>query len=456
MTETAQPPLPQGIDPVITGPSAKTQALLAWLVIACLIPAGLITGTVLVAWWVPPLAEVLPEVWHLMVGATAATLLTYTLALLILVFRPPSIATFALTGVGLAIAFVGLIGWLAGGDGGPALLFCGPSQPAAPSSLQTLSWELLFGLGLLFSQTRSSWSGPATTSLVAAVGLVTLVLVGGHAFGAQRVFNTDERALNSPQTALTMTLLLTAWYALMQRQGRWPLATSSTATGELLRLYLPVVVLAPLIVSAISAVAAGLLNWKVPLTLAVSLAGTVAILVVGLLAVLRRVWVLERNYLGLAFTDTLTGLANRRGLATLSVPVLAMAKREGHTISVAVVDLVGLKAINDTMGHDVGSQAIVRMARSLEFGLRESDLVARVGGDEFVALGLGPEVGMRDAFNRITPNTSVPSDNLVPDYSVGIASGPPDDFERIWSEADRLMYAARHTTLREPEDSASG
>ena len=323
--------------------------MLRRLAFVCLLGAVLLSGTILIAWWVPPLAAVLPEDWYLMVGATAATLLSYSVAVLILLFRPHWVAAVVLTGIGLAIAIVGLIGWFAGGDGGPALWLCGPSQTAAPSSVQTLSWQLLFGLGLLLSQLPSSWAGRVTNGLVAFVGLATLILISAHLYSAPRVFTTDDRALNSPQTALAMTLLLVAWYAQMLQHGRWAVATSPTANSP---------------------------------------------------------------------------------------------------ISVAVVDLAGLKAINDTMGHDAGSQAIVDMAQSLRAGLRGSDLVARVGGDEFVILGIGPEPGLRAGFKRITVGSTLPSGHKVPDYSVGFSEGPPSEFARLWAEADAHMYSARQETAR--------
>lgn len=434
--------LPLKLDPTLAGPGSRVRRLLGVVAVLCLAGAVVVSGTILLAWWLPPLADALPSDWHRMVGATSAVLLLYSIGLLVRLVWPESNVGLAVTGIGLLVTLVGLLGLAFTDDGGPTLLLCGPSHTAAPSSVQTLTWEFLFGLGLVASQTRFRWSGHLTTALVSAVGLLTLILVSAHVFSAQEIV-TGPRALNSPQTALTMTLLLFAWYAVMQRNGHWPLGTSATATGRLVRLYLPVIVCGPLVMAQLAVSVGGALGWEEPLTLAVSLAGTVALLVGGLLIAIPRVWTLEQAYRLLAYTDPLTGLANRRGLEEEARLLLSMARREGRPIAVAVVDLVGLKAINDTQGHDLGSEAIVAMARSLRGGLRPSDLVARVGGDEFLVLALGDKEALRSALERIAVGSTTSSGLTVPNYSLGLSEGHPDDFEQLWVEADQRMYESR-------------
>jgi len=95
----------------------------------------------------------------------------------------------------------------------------------------------------------------------------------------------------------------------------------------------------------------------------------------------------ERDLQALALVDELTGLANRRGFAFFAEAELARARRE-HQPSVVVVfaDVDGLKQINDVHGHAAGDQAIRLVAQAFKGVLRESDIVARWGGDEFVAL----------------------------------------------------------------------
>ncbi|WP_019578183.1 sensor domain-containing diguanylate cyclase [Curvibacter lanceolatus] len=91
-----------------------------------------------------------------------------------------------------------------------------------------------------------------------------------------------------------------------------------------------------------------------------------------------------------ARTDSLTGLPNRRALLSELTRMLAHCKRAGSHLLVAYIDLDGFKAINDTYGHELGDTFLIEIAARLKAGLRGEDLAARIGGDEFVVVGLGP------------------------------------------------------------------
>ncbi|RKH63368.1 diguanylate cyclase [Corallococcus aberystwythensis] len=94
----------------------------------------------------------------------------------------------------------------------------------------------------------------------------------------------------------------------------------------------------------------------------------------------------QRKLQVLAQTDALTGLANFRALSVRLEDEFKRALRYGYSLSVVVIDLDHLKAINDGMGHDVGNRAILALATLMQGNLRESDFAARFGGDEFVVL----------------------------------------------------------------------
>ncbi len=95
---------------------------------------------------------------------------------------------------------------------------------------------------------------------------------------------------------------------------------------------------------------------------------------------------LEARLWHLAQHDPLTGAANRAALFEQLTWALARHKRHQSGIAVLYVDLDGFKALNDTHGHHAGDQVLIATARALRHALRPEDLVARVGGDEFVAL----------------------------------------------------------------------
>ncbi len=92
----------------------------------------------------------------------------------------------------------------------------------------------------------------------------------------------------------------------------------------------------------------------------------------------------------LALSDPLTGLPNRRALMLELTRLFSLSERAGHPVLIAFVDLDGFKAINDEHGHEAGDRLLTAMARQLSETLRGGDLLARFGGDEFVAVGMGP------------------------------------------------------------------
>lgn len=95
-----------------------------------------------------------------------------------------------------------------------------------------------------------------------------------------------------------------------------------------------------------------------------------------------------REMLSLTLTDVLTGLNNRRGFFARAEPLFRLAQRKQANSAVIYADIDGLKPVNDTLGHAVGDQMIRDAADVLSDSLREADVLARMGGDEFVAYAL--------------------------------------------------------------------
>ncbi len=136
-----------------------------------------------------------------------------------------------------------------------------------------------------------------------------------------------------------------------------------------------------------------------------------------------------------ALVDPLTGVANSRAWRSVIADEFERADRSGHPLSVAFVDVDGLKQLNDTDGHSAGDHAIAAVARALSDGVRSFDVVARIGGDEFIVLLPDATAEMaRVALGRVMDASPVP-------FSVGVAqrrSGEcPDE---VVERADHEMY----------------
>ncbi len=150
----------------------------------------------------------------------------------------------------------------------------------------------------------------------------------------------------------------------------------------------------------------------------------------------------------LSLRDELTGLYNRRGFITLAEQQLKLADREEGEVLLLFADLDGFKAINDQFGHRVGDEALQEAARVLSKTFRKSDVVARVGGDEFAVLAFGASRKAADtvaqrlqhALNKRLARREHPYELSL---SVGVACRGPKDgesIEELLARADRLMY----------------
>lgn len=109
----------------------------------------------------------------------------------------------------------------------------------------------------------------------------------------------------------------------------------------------------------------------------------------------------ERDLEALALVDELTGLHNRRGFTLFAEQELARARRSHRPALVVFADLDNLKTVNDVHGHEAGDESLRVVGRALRSIVRESDVVARWGGDEFVALMFDPAEGMASTANAI-------------------------------------------------------
>jgi len=157
----------------------------------------------------------------------------------------------------------------------------------------------------------------------------------------------------------------------------------------------------------------------------------------------------------LAVSDPLTGLANYRRLLDVLEKETERSNRTGRPFSILLLDVDGLKKINDTYGHLVGSRAICRLADTLRMNIRAVDTAARYGGDEFVlVLPEAPENDARKVALRIHEvMLNDPEEPLV-SASIGISTyrGEGARIEKLLSDADKDLY--RHKSSRQKRATA--
>jgi diguanylate cyclase (GGDEF)-like protein len=149
----------------------------------------------------------------------------------------------------------------------------------------------------------------------------------------------------------------------------------------------------------------------------------------------------------MAITDPLTGLSNYRRLISVLEAELDRSRRTQRPFTVVLLDMDGLKIINDQYGHLTGSRALVRISKILRNHSRAIDTAARYGGDEF-ALVL-PEAGKDVAsrvVSRIRERLSAEEEHPALSVSAGVAAFPEDGDtpERLLGAADHALYAMKH------------
>ncbi|WP_207063564.1 sensor domain-containing diguanylate cyclase [Motiliproteus sp. SC1-56] len=156
----------------------------------------------------------------------------------------------------------------------------------------------------------------------------------------------------------------------------------------------------------------------------------------------------DRELDELTLTDAMTGIYNRRGFDTLAEHKLSVAKRYGHTFGLMYFDLDNLSTINEQLGVETGDKAICALAEALAGELRDSDVAARIGSDEFAALVfVKKEDDLGNLAIRIQRRLNLLKrrcDSMPPlTTSVGAKCYQADtslDIKAMLNEVDRLMY----------------
>jgi len=149
----------------------------------------------------------------------------------------------------------------------------------------------------------------------------------------------------------------------------------------------------------------------------------------------------------MSLTDELTGLANRRGFMVLAEQQRKLVVR-GHAMVLLYMDLNDFKSINDTLGHNVGDEALVETGRLLRRCVRDSDILARMGGDEFAALLVDAEAAfvqraprrVQEVFAQRNATAGTSWDLSVSIGAVPYLGDDPCSLEELMQQADQAMY----------------
>jgi len=156
----------------------------------------------------------------------------------------------------------------------------------------------------------------------------------------------------------------------------------------------------------------------------------------------------------LSITDDLTGLYNRRGFITLAEQHLRIAERtKKMELLLLFADLDKMKSINDNLGHEKGNKALIEVASILKEVFRESDIIARIGGDEFAVLGITATKNDLETLesrlqHQIDIHNAIANRDYMISLSIGMACSDPENrysIDELMSRADTLMYEQKRS-----------
>lgn len=192
---------------------------------------------------------------------------------------------------------------------------------------------------------------------------------------------------------------------------------------------------------------------------AIIVSGIVGYIVIDLVVTQRKER--ENELARLSITDELTQLHNRRGFYLLADQLVKMADRTKTPVDIMYVDLDRLKWINDTFGHEAGDNVLVSVAAILKKMFRNSDIIARMGGDEFVVMPVGAsESGITVIRERVEKAFQKHNEMHGDAYRISISMGfsrydpaSPCSLDQLLKQADESMYKDKKIkyTARQPE-----
>lgn len=424
----------------------------------CYMICGIISIVILVAWLLPVMGAILPNGWALMKANTALCVLFYSLGLFLT--RPVNSRLYRRTGFVLSVLALCVSGLTLYEHGSNRTIFIDTllatdSESDLPGrmSLQTSIFLVLFGFSLFAHNLHRRLFDIISDSLSIAVIALIAIILAGYIFNASALFGQSQYTLTSPHTLVCMIALVFISVVRKINAGVFSLLVGIGIGSHIARLTLLWALLLPFVFIAAGAysVTENLLSIPYAASYTAVMISIVLFTVVLLMA--HKINLLELDLRDLSMTDELTKIHNLRGFYLIGEHMYHEGKRHGMNLNILYFDLDGLKRVNDTLGHDVGSQLIRDFANLLRENFRHSDVIARLGGDEFAVLS--KQSDLKVALKRFDEATAAINETCnkpyVIGYSVGEVTGDPaeeESFSELVEKADRAMYQNKQLRKR--------
>ena len=419
----------------------------------CLAAGAFIAAVVLSGWLVPTVGAALPQGWSLMKANTAFSIL---LCIAGLILTQPKRGTLALFlgrvcgAITIVLAGSALLGYLGGSGFRVDTLLAEDAAAAIPGrmSVHTAAFLLLMGTILIFERTWPRFQQYGADTVVILLVMLVLVITSGYCFDALHLFGHSPDNRTSLHTLVGMFMLVVAAVVRRMQLGHFSMLIGIGIGSQIARVMLPWTLLLPFAIIGFWTYTAEAGWLSIPYAVAIMTATLSMLLFVVNLWMSRRINSLEHDLRNISLTDELTRVHNRRGFYLLGEYLFRDGQRNSTSITIGYFDVDGLKRVNDTFGHDVGSELLFEFASLLRKNFRHSDLIARLGGDEFAVVSRQSDLG--SALLRL--DDEIEAENRAGkkpyriSYSVGEVSITPTDsesFAEFVARADAAMYETK-------------
>ena len=317
-------------------------------------------------------------------------------------------------------------------------------------SIQTGVYLEVLGLILVLD---GAWRKPwvyVIDGLAVTLLLLVLTVTAGYAFEAAKLFGENAYTRVSPHTLTCMMLMGIAVIGRRARSGFLSVLAGDAVGSQSARIALPFGLGLPFLIVSGSALSIQAQWLSTPYAAALAASMCSGVIFVFVLLMAQRINALERGLRDMSLLDELTNIYNRRAFYLLGENALLEARRGKTPLTVLFFDLNGLKTVNDSLGHEIGSQLLVEAAQLLRASFRSGEVVARVGGDEFAVVTRKLKDELIDTLKRLDAATAVANSSDARryriSYSMGEASIQPEgneSFGALVDRADALMYGRK-------------
>ena len=323
-------------------------------------------------------------------------------------------------------------------------------------------------VSVLLSAMRSEKQTAIRIADVAAacLHLLVVILVGEYGFGLIHFQGASLNGLPSASTLACLVLLAAVLFLRVAERGMLKVFLGPGIAGKISRIVVPIFLVMPFLreLGRARLTSTDLIPSHYSIAIFASLASVVSfMLLFFLVSCVER---MEMRINDLTLRDELTGLYNVRGFNLLAGQSLRLAQRAEVPFSILFIDMDNLKRINDELGHSVGSSTISETAKLLTSTFREADVIARMGGDEFVVAGQFSHAAVAASAQRLQDLAASRFCDAYGKFPLSLSIGYAtscdnrfDSLKELVGRADQAMYDKKRRKkagLSEPFSASTG